>query len=197
MKLDVIFYFLKYTVFRSIFRILLQDIEEQEDKDKKENAAETLKDITSNTRKHSLILYLSIIFTTVVYFDMKNFSREEVMLLLTVILPLTAVMGVSWFVVTFGAIPARFLGVAINLTFAMCLAFVACLFIMGLTLFVVLPLGTAIVTNVIILSVYVSSVLYDTMDLLKSGIDEKALKFYTSANKRISKLDGENSNSIL
>lgn len=182
-KIDILFYVLRYTLFTGIFGGVQRDIENGV-----EGSKDVLEAITENTHKHSMILYLTTVGTFLVYLDLKDFTHEQIMLMLTIVLPLSAIMGVSWYVITFGAIPAKYLRVAMYLTLAMCYAFIQSIAIMMLVIVVILPLGCSLTISAVIIAVYISSVLYDTMDLLKAGIDEEALLFYRTARTKMRNL---------
>lgn len=183
-RVDVLFYLLKITIFRGIFNGIEEDVRKEV-----EGAQGVLDDVIVNTHKHSGILYLTIVGTLLVLRDITGLSHDELMVMLTIVMPIAAIMGVSWYVITFGAIPVKYLDVAMWLTLFMCFAFIQSLAILALVLNIVLPTGTALVVSATIFAVYVASVLYDTMDLLKAGIDEQALIFYRRAEGFLARQD--------
>lgn len=176
-KFDLLYHLLRLTIFRGVFYGLEEDVHKE-----KEGAQDVLNDVAVNTHKQSSVLCLIMLGMLLVWRDITGLSHEELKVMLTIVMSLAAIMGVSWYVITFGAIPVKYLNVVLLLTLFMCYAFIQSLAILALVLNIVLSVGTAIVVSGIILAVYIASVLYDAMDLLKAGIDEQALLFYRSAD---------------
>ena len=163
---------LSKTLFKSIFEKLNKD-------------DDNYKDIVENTDKHARIIGLSLIGATAFGIGLTDLTVENQSTLLMINLSITGVMGVAWFVLTFGAIPTKFLGAAMSLTESMCYAFVQSLVTMSVLLASALPIMITLVLLPMLWHTYRAAVTYDTLDLLKAGIDEEALSFFRG-NKQLS-----------
>ena len=121
-----------------------------------------------NTWKHVKIAIVGLIFLP--YLVFVSLGIENILLVLTGLLGVIMVFGSAWFVITFGAVPARLMRMAINLSFWMFLAFVLSLEATAVVLCIALPLLTPVLA-VVFFGAYIASVKYDTADSLKLGLE--------------------------
>jgi hypothetical protein len=136
--------------------------------------------LRENLEKHRVILWLNLLL--IVYlatFGISSIkSSGDQATVITGLLAPAMVTGTAWYTVSFGGIPTQFQSTAIVLTRYMFLAFS-----LSMTLLTSLLCS---ITNVILsvgvlipvyLSLFIASILYDTMDGLKIGLDTTLLKF--------------------
>ena len=153
--------------------------------DKEEGAQDTLADVETNTWKHVAVLYLIILEVITTFSDITILGQDSQLVLLgiiaAIVVGIATTMGVAWYVISFGAVPERYMDTAMRVTFWMFFAFCSSLVLMVEVAIVVswgISKAVALWIFAIAIAAYISSILYDTMDLLKAGIDEASMKFY-------------------
>lgn len=137
---DIVYWILRWTILIPTFRTLKNEIKSG----KVEGAEITMEEVKKNTHKHSMVIYSTIALLIYVIPELKELQREEISILLTVILPIAAVMGMAWYYISFGAIPESHLLNAYLITFAMFFPFIFSMTLMGTLLLILLPIRIAI-----------------------------------------------------
>ena len=135
--------------------------------------------LRENLEKHRQVLWIN--FSLIIYLiafgisSLKSSGDRE-----TVISGLLApamVTGTAWYTVSFAGIPTQFQTIAIVLTRFMFLAFsMSMTLLISLLCSITNPILSIFVLIPVYVSLYIASILYDTMDGLKIGLDLSLLK---------------------
>lgn len=136
--------------------------------------------LKENLEKHRLILWLNLLLIGYLAVSGINSIKSlgDPNTVVTGLLAPAMVTGTAWYTVSFAGIPTQFQTVAIVLTRYMFLAFSLS---MTLLISLLCSITNAIlsigVLGPIYVSLFIASILYDTMDGLKIGLDNTLLKF--------------------
>jgi hypothetical protein len=128
-----------------------------------------------NIKKHVIIFILMILTAVYSYFIISNYYVEQIDTVLTSLLGVLFISGTAWFAITFGAIPARFMDFAVEITAHLFGALAIALTAVLITSIIALPFFTPVLFLAFI-ALYSASVKYDVADGLKIGIDEAVLE---------------------
>jgi len=162
---------------------ILERLHEKAEDEAKDEAAEVLKNVKDNIWKHVIIFVILAVAVYTTLPAIKGIAGDNslMQLLLIATIGFVTLMGVAWYVISFGAVPKAFLKTAFMVTFFLFLAFGVSLVLVAEVLAVMLwPVSHTLVIWIIIavFAVYVASIVYDTMDLLKAGVEDASFRFY-------------------
>lgn len=162
---DPIYLFLRYLVLRDFFKTSLGEAEQAF--------------LHANIKKHRAILWLNIIASVFICIGLRQAAHPET--LISALIAPVMVMGAAWFAISFGGVPTKLLHIAMKVTFWMFTAFLLSLTAMFLAVALISPWWIWFPLAVIYYGALVSSIMYDTTDGLKVGLDEAVLKHSRAA----------------
>lgn len=165
--IDPVFYVLRYFVLKRFFIKKLLPEEEFF--------------VQKNINKHRLITWLTVVFVYVGYLGLVNVDIDSMFTVILVLLGFSTITGTAWFAISFGGISAKFLDIAMEITFWMFLSFTLSLSLMVIAISLVAPISLALIMGVAASALIISAIQYDTTDGLKSGLDEAVLKHSRAA----------------
>lgn len=136
--------------------------------------------LVDNLKKHRWVLWSNIVLA--VYLAVSGLraiaANGDPAVVVTGLLAPAMITGAAWYTISFGGVPEKFLSLALTLTGWMFLSFTLSMTLLtGLLCYITpWPVGLFVITP-IYLSLYIASVLYDSLDGLKVGLDSTLLKF--------------------
>jgi len=143
--------------------------------------------VEANIEKHRRVLWVNVMASALIYLSIRNASPDAVGLVITSLIAPVMVLGAAWFSVSFGAVPAKFLNIAMSSTLWMFVSFVVSLSAM----FIAVGFATSAwlwpVLALIYCGVLIGCIQYDTADGLKIGLDEAVHKHSRFAIKHYEK----------
>jgi hypothetical protein len=132
-----------------------------------------------NLAKHRQILWLNLLLVLyLMLYGIDSIRRAgDPAVVISGLLAPAMVTGTAWYTVSFGGIPTQFSSIAIVLTRYMFLAFsLSMTLLTALLCAITNPILSIFVLIPVYVSLFIASILYDTMDGLKIGLDSTLLK---------------------
>lgn len=131
--------------------------------------------VDENLTKHRKVMWVNLFDSICMIFALREAQPEDFTVLITALVAPVVVLGGGWFMISFGAIPAKLISVSMTITLCMFTAFVIALTTMFMAVgFVTSPFAWPVL-GLIYLGTVASCVMYDTADGLKAGLDEAML----------------------
>ena len=178
-KIDIIYWFLQFTLYLGVWLTMKKTGEKPDVRN----------NVRSNLSKQTIIIYLAGFYSWWAFPELLKMlgqiDNSSIGPIVAVTMAVYTGMEVAWYVISFGAVPKRYLGTAMLVTFLMLLSLTLSATIAISILFIVLPPKAALIFATPIFIAWLASLLYDTMDLLKAGIDEESLIFYRNGGESL------------
>jgi hypothetical protein len=137
--------------------------------------------LLTNISKHRAVLWFAVLATAPLALALRDADPSTIPTIITALIAPAMVTGGAWFAISFGGIPARFLDVAIQVTFWMLTAFTLSLHTMVIATMFIAPAIIWPVLLIIEFGVLAACILYDNADGLKIGLDEAVLRHSRAA----------------
>lgn len=137
--------------------------------------------VDENMAKHYKVLWVNVVSSVLVFISLREVGNADLGVVITALLAPVVVLGGGWFVMSFGAIPAKLISISMTITSWMFTAFLVSLSTMFIAIGFVTPWTIWPVMVLIYVSTVISCIIYDTADGLKAGLDEAQLKHSRAA----------------
>ncbi len=137
--------------------------------------------VDDNITKHVTVNWLTLACTCAVVYALRGSTKEAADSMILSLIGVVTVMGSAWFAISFGAVPLKFIDVSMTITRSMYLAFKVSFVATMIAVAHAVP-SPALWPVFVLLYVAAdaASMLYDTSDGLRAGLDNEMLEFAKS-----------------
>ena len=179
-RIDPVYIFLDRIVFNSLFALSKSGDEGSDGLDRADGAESEI--LLRNMVKHRWVLWINILLVCFLSsYGLDYISKEYKELIISGLLAPAMITGAAWYAVSFGGFGEKYVSIAFRLTFLMFLSFTLSMTLLTTLLVSITPVVGMAVVVPIYLSLYFASVLYDSLDGLKMGLDTTLLRYLRAA----------------